>query len=124
MRVRNDDILKMNPGTERRHEAVRNEVFESHLFNAEAPEEKALCGGYSSAVERMSVGYYLKERLRGCPVGTVCERCKSLAVPLAVDITKDMAQGLEDKGRLGDAEDCREFAVRLARETGLDRGPD
>ena len=123
MRVRNDDILKMNPGTGRRHEAVRNEVFESHLFNAEAPEEKALCGGYSSAVERMSVGYYLKERLRGCPVGTVCERCKALAVPLAEVVIKDMAQDLEDEGRSGDAEDCRDLLTRLARETGLDRGP-
>ena len=116
--------MKMNPGTGRRLEAVRNEVSESHLFYAEAPEEKALCGGYSSAVERMSVGYYLEERLRGCPVGTVCERCKALAVPLAKVGIEDMAQDLEHEGRSGDAEDCRELLIRLARETGLDRGPD
>ena len=123
MRVADDSALKMNPGTGRRLEAVRNEVSESHLFYAEAPEEKALCGGYSSAVERMSVGYYLEERLRGCPVGTVCERCKALAVPLAKVGIEDMAQDLEDEGRSGDAGDCRELLRRLARETGLDRGP-
>ena len=123
MRVADDRMLETRPGTGRRHEAVRNEVSESHLFNAEASEEKALCGGYSSTVERMSVGYYLKGRLRGCPVGTVCERCKALAMPLAKVGIEDMAQNLEDEGRFGDAKDCRELLRRLARETGLDRGP-
>ena len=39
-------------------------------------------------------------------------------MPLADVIIEDMAQNLEDEGRLGDAEDCRLLAVRLARETG------
>ena len=84
MRVLDDRMLETRPGTGRRHEAVRNEMFESHLFDSEAAEENALCRGGSSPVERMSVGYYLKERLCGRPVGTVCESCKKLAVPLIV----------------------------------------
>ena len=124
MRVLDDRILETKRGTGRRPGAATSTVMEIHLFDAEAAEEKALCGGYSSAVERMSVGYYLEERLRGGPVETVCERCKALAMPLAEVVIEDMAQDLEDEGRSGDAEDCRELAVRLARETGLDRGPD
>ena len=124
MTVADDNTQKMNPRTGGRNAAVRNEVMEMHLFDAEAAEEKALCGEDSSPVERMSVGYYLEERLCGRPVGTVCQECKPLAMPLAKVILEDMAQDLEDKGRLGDAEDCRELADRLARETGLDRGPD
>ena len=97
---------------------MRNEVKEIHLFDAEVAEEKGLCGENSSFIERMSVGYCLEERLCRRPVGTVCERCKARAMPLAEVIIKDMAQNLEDEGRLGDAEDCRLLAVRLARETG------
>ena len=72
----------------------------------------------------MSVSYYLEERLRGRPVGTLCERCRSLAMPLAGVILGDMAQDREGEGRLGHAEDCRDLLNRLARETGPDRGPD
>ena len=122
MRVLDDRILETRPGTGRRHEAVRNEMFESHLFDSEAPEEKALCGGDSSPVERMSVKYYLEERLCGRPVGTICGRCKTLTMPLAEVVIEDVAEDLEDEGRLGDAEDYRELLRRLARETGLDRG--
>lgn len=92
---------------------MRNEVMEMHLFDSEAAEEKALCGEDSSSIERMSVGYYLEERLCGRPVGAVCERCKTLAMPLAEDIIEEMAQDLEDEGRLGDAEDCRGLLNRL-----------
>ena len=70
------------------------------------------------------MGYYLEERLCGRPVGKVCQDCKALAMPLAKVILEDMAQDIEDEGRLGNAEDCRELLNRLARETGLDRGPD
>ena len=95
-----------------------------HLFYADAAREKALCGEDSSSIERMSVGYYLEERLCGRPVGTVCQDCKTLAMPLAKVILEDMAQDFEDEGRLGDAEDCRELLKRLVRESGPDRGPD
>ncbi len=94
-----------------------------HLFDAEAREEEALCKKDSPSIERMSVGYYLEERLCGLPVGTVCEDCKSLGIPLAEAIIEDMAQALEEEGRLGDAEDCRELLNRLAKESGPDRGP-
>ena len=123
MRVRDDGILGTKPGTRREPGAARNGLMEMHLFDAEAPEEKALGGGDSSSIERRSVDYYLEDRLRGLSVGTVCERCKALAMPLAEGIVEGMAQDLEDEGRLGDAEDCRELLNRLARETGLDRGP-
>ena len=103
---------------------MSNEVKEMHLFDSDAAEEKSLCGEESSSIERMSVEYYLEERLCGRPVGTVCERCKTLAMPLAEVVIIDKALELEDEGRLGDAEDCRELLNRLARETGLDRGPD
>ena len=92
-----------------------------HLFDANAAREKALCRKDSSSIERMSVGYYLEERLCGHPVGTVCQDCKTLAMPLAEAIIEDMAQALEYEGRLGDAEDCRELLNRLARESGLGR---
>ena len=95
-----------------------------HLIDVEAREEEALCGKDSSCIERMSVGYYLEERLRRRPVGTVCQDCKGLAMPLAEAIIEDMAQALEEEGRLGDADDCCELLKRLARESGPDRGPD
>ena len=124
MRVAGDKTLKMNPETGRRIEDVRTEVMEMHLFDVDADEEKALCGGDPSSIELMSVGYYLEERLPRRPVGTVCERCKTLAMPLAEFILEDMAEDLEDEGLLGDADDCRELLNRLAMETGLVRGPD
>ena len=94
-----------------------------HLFNAEADEEKVRCTEGSSSIERMSVRYYLEERLCGRPAGPVCERCKGLAMPLAEVIIEEMAENLEDEGRLGDAEDCRELLNRLVRETTPTRGP-
>ena len=124
MTTADNKTVKMNQGTGRRLEDVRTEVLEMHLFDADADEEKALCGEDSSPIELMSVGYYLEERLFRRPVGTVCERCKTLAMPLAEVIIEDMAEDFEDEGRLGDEEDCRELLNTLAMETGLVRGPD
>ena len=113
MRVPDDDTLKMKPGTGRRHEAVRTEVMEMHLFDTQAPEEKALCGQDSSSIERRSVDYYPEDRLRGRSVGTVCERCKSLSIPFAADIIQDReAEGLEHE-----AEEYRQLVDMLQRET-------
>ena len=67
MRVQDDDTLNLNPGARRKYEAVRNEVMEMHLFDAEAAEEEALCGEDSLSIVRMSVGYYLEARRRGRP---------------------------------------------------------
>lgn len=124
MTVADEYTLKIIPRIGRRHEAVRYEVMEMHLFDAEATEEKPLCGEDSSPVEQMSVDYYLEELLCGLPVGTVCDKCKALAMPLVEAIIEDMAGDLEDEGRLGDAEDCRELLNTLAREMGMDRRPD
>ena len=64
---------------------MRDELIEMHLFDIEAEEEMALCGGETSDNLR-AVDYYLEDRLRDRPVGTVCEGCKVKAVPFAVDI--------------------------------------
>lgn len=76
---------------------MRNEVMEMHLFDAEASEDKALCGENSSSIERISVGYYLGERGHRRPVGTVCERCKVLSMPLVEVIIHDSGQDLEEE---------------------------
>lgn len=59
MTVADDNTLKMNPRTERRHEAVRNEVFEMHLVERNTRRERALCGVGAPDDERMGVAYYL-----------------------------------------------------------------
>ena len=72
----------------------------------------------------MNVDCYLEERLCGRPVGTACNTCKALAMPLAEVIIEDMAEGLEEEGRLSAAEGRREQLNRLTRETGLALGTD
>ncbi len=93
--------------------------MEMHLSDTDAVEAKALCGADTSYDLRDLKGY-LEDRLNGAWVGAVCQECKALAMPLAEAILEDMAQDLEDEGRLGDAEDCRLLAERLAQETGQD----
>lgn len=124
MRLADDNTLKTTPRTGRKHEAVRNEVMQMHLFDENAAKEMSLCREDSSSIERMSVGYYLEERLCGRPIGAVCERCKALVMSLADDIIEEMAEVLEEEGRFGDAEDCRELFNTLAGETVLNGGPD
>ena len=120
MNVRDFYTLKMTPEIGRRNEAVRNEVIEMHLSDTNAVVAEALCGVASSYDLRDLKGY-LVDLLQGAPVGAICQMCKALGMPLAEEILEDIAQNLEDEGRLGDAEDCRGLADRLARETGLDR---
>ena len=55
-----------------------------HLFDAQADEEKALCGANVPADDLTGVDYYRKRRKDGLPVGTVCEPCKAPAVRWAV----------------------------------------
>ena len=112
MRTLDEDTLNQMPDIERRYEVV-----EMHLSDTNAVVPKALCGAATSHDLRDLKGY-LEDRLNGAWVGTVCQECKALAIPLAEAILEDMAQDLEDEGRLGDTEDCRLLAVRLARETG------
>ena len=45
------------------------------------------------------------KRLRERPVGTVCDRCKTLAMPLSEVIIEDMVENLEEEERFGNAED-------------------
>ena len=110
MKNRNDETMKVTLETNRRYE-----VREMHLFDTDASEEKALCGVDASADDRRGVGGYLESRLYGLWVGTICEGCKALAVPFAVNLTRD----LEAEGRLDEAEEYRQLADTLLRETGV-----
>ena len=95
---------------------MRHAVMAMHLFDTDADKEKALCGEDTPANDLIGVKYYLKQRKDGLEVGTVCERCKALAVPFAVNLSRDR----EADGRVDEAH--RQLADRLARETGLDPG--
>ena len=99
----------------------RYEMEAMHLMDTQADEEKALCGANVPADDLTGVDNYMERRKDGLPVGTVCQDCKTLAMPIAEAIIEDMAQALEDEGRLGGAEDYRDLLNRLARETGQDR---
>ena len=113
------DALKVNLEAEGRLQPTGHEMFEIHLFDEDAAEEQALCGTDTTGSERRCVGGYLEDRLYGNRVGTVCEVCKAPAAHFAMNISRDLeADEMEEE-----AEDYRELAVRLARETGLDRGP-
>ena len=92
----------------------RHEVFEMHLVDRNASEEEAVCGVDTSDDERMGVTYYLGMRKDGFAVGTVCQRCKAQAPPLAVSLSQE----LEDEGLPDDAEEYRRLAETLARDTG------
>ena len=115
MKVSGDGALKVTPETNRRYE-----IMEMHLFDIYASEEKALCGKDTSATERRGVNGYLEDRLWGNWVGTVCEGCKALAVPIAVKRSLE----LETEGLADEAEEYRRLADRLARETVPNRNSD
>ena len=104
----------MNPKSIRELETNRRrEVIEMHLFDDDAAEEKALCEADTSDDTRRSAMCYLEDRLHGARVGSVCERCKVLAIPFAVKVAKD----LEAEGLLDEAEEYRQLAEKLQRET-------
>ena len=104
--------MKATPETNSRYEST-----EFHLFDNDATEEKALCGADTSADYRRGVGGYLESRLHGLWVVTICEGCKALAIPFAANLTRD----LEAEGLLDEAEEYRQLADTLLRETGLGR---
>ena len=56
---------------------------------------------------------YLEDRLHGAWVGVVCERCKERAIPFAVNLAHD----LEAESLLDEAEEYRQLAQTLLRET-------
>ena len=117
MNVHDDRALKVTPETRRRYEMMRRKLVKMLLFGTYADDERALCGADTSSDELRGVNGYLEDRLYGLPVGTVCEGCKALAVPFAESLIRDLEAG----GRVDEAEEYRQLADTLARETGLDR---
>ena len=101
----------------KREDTRTGEVTEMHLFDTDAREEKALCGADTSADDRIGVDYYLGRRKDDLEVGTVCEGCKAQTVPFAVNRSRDK----EAEGRLDEADEYRQLADTLVRETGLGR---
>ena len=93
---------------------------EQHLFDENAPSERAFCGADSSTEERVSVCYYMEQRKNGFDVGTVCESCKAFAPQFALRRSRD----LEAEGRLDKAEEYRRLYDTLRKETGQDRSGD
>ena len=121
-------------------------MSEMHLFDAEANEEKGLCGAGGFAHDLTTVQYYLERRMDDGPVGTVCEECKVFAVrwtdryhrKLEADAGVCLAKAerlrrkdtvryrnsveqaeLDADRLLEEAREYRQLADRLARETGL-----
>ena len=92
------------------------EVNEQYLFDENAACETAFCGADTSTEERVSVGYYMEQRIDGCDVGTVCESCKASAPPFALRRSRD----LEAEGRTDEAEEYRRLYETLLKETGQD----
>ena len=90
--------------------------MEMHLFDENARREEALCGTNSSPVDRRSVRYYLKDRLHGNDVGTICEACKVFAPKFAIKRAED----LEAEGKLDKAQEYRRLYETLLKETGQD----
>ncbi len=124
MRLHSFNPLKAIMETEGSFQLTTHEVFEMHLFDEGAAMEQSLCLRDTAYLERRGIRGYLEDRLRGSEVGAVCQECKVLSIPLAEDILEVMVQNFEDEGQLGDAEDCRQLAVRLAQEVGRDRKRD
>ena len=115
METTRDRDLQRGPDSEGRFE-----LTEMHLFDADASEKEALCGADTSADCRRSMGGYLEDRLNEIGVGTACEGCKGRAVPFAVNLARDLGA----EGLLDEAQEYRELAETLARETGQERSGD
>ena len=99
--------------TESENNRRRNEVIEMHLFDEDASEEKTLCGADVPAVYLKGVRGYLSERLNEIWGGATCEGCKVSTPRFAIML----AQKLEDDGLLEEAEEYRQLADMLQRET-------
>ncbi len=109
MGPRDNETLKAAPEANGSHE-----MMEMHLFDDNAGKENALCGADTSADELRSVDGYLDDWLYGSSVGTVCEGCKVLAAPFA----RNLIRHLEGESRVEEAEESRQLASTLLRETG------
>lgn len=93
---------------------TRLEVFEMHLFDEDAPEERTLCGRDTTGAERRGVRGYLEDRLHDNEVGTVCQHCKDRVAPFMRKIVVE----LEADERVEEADEYRMLAGTLTRETG------
>ena len=91
----------------------RPEVIEMHLFDEDATEARALCETDALSVYRRGVRGYLEDRLNDIGVGTISEGCKSLSIPFAAEIAQDR----EAEGLAHEAEEYRQLADMLRRET-------
>ena len=80
MKFSHRETLKAIMGTEGRFKMTRYQVFEMHLFDENAAEERANCGRDTTRTERRGLKGYLEDRLREAPVGAVCQECKALAM--------------------------------------------
>ena len=109
VKTTDDRSFEMSPETNRRHQ-----VMEMHPVNRREGDERPPCGAQVSDDERVDVEDYLEGRKDGIDVGTVCEKCKAHAVSFAVIEARD----LEDEGLLDEAEEYRQLAETLVRETG------
>ena len=92
----------------------RREIMERHLVDGNVGRDGAFCGADASDDELMGVDYYLEMRKDGFGVGTVCEGCKVPAPRFAMKLAHDLEA--QDLG--GDAEDYRQLAQTLLKETG------
>ena len=108
METTRDRELETRPDTE-----GRCELIEMHLFDADAREEKALCGADVSVLDLTIVQDYLERRMHNLPLPTVCNRCKFSAIPFAgMRRSALAAEGMSDE-----AEAHRGLADTLSRET-------
>ena len=123
MNPSNHEGIEKLTETGRRYEAMSHNVIDMHLFDEDADEEKALCGAETSYNVR-SVKYYLEDRVHGPSVGSVCQECKALAMPLAEEIIEAEIENHEAEGRFDVAEDYHELGKILAGETGQDSPAD
>ena len=119
MKPSNHEGIEKLTETGRRYEAMSHDVIDMHLFDEDADEEKALCGAETSYNVR-SVRYYLEDRVCGPSVGSVCQECKVLAMPLAEEIIEAEIEKHEAEDRLDVAEDYYELGKKLAGEIGQD----
>ena len=108
----------MNPEYIRRLETEletnrRREVIEMHLFDDVAAEEKALCEADTSHDTRRSAMCYLEDRLHGA---SGRRRLREVQGP-GDTVRREGAQDLEAEGLLDEAEEYRQLAETLLRET-------
>ena len=129
MKLRDNNAVKATMETEGRFQLTRREVFEMHLFDEDAAEERVHCGKDTTGTERRGVRGYLEDRLYGNRVGTVCQGCKDRAAPFTRKIIDDLeAEALlgvvshHGSGRVFRFDDHRRAAGSRNQDVGLPSG--